>query len=50
MYTIGEIGAHKVVATKLSAFGNTLQATTAAGSVTTRLLGLYTFVKYNYVI
>lgn len=36
---MGNIGEHRVVATKLSAIGHTREAMIAAGSITTRLLG-----------
>ena len=39
VYTLGNIGSHRVVATKLPAVGNSRSAMIAAGSTTTRLLG-----------
>lgn len=39
VYTLGNIGQHRVVATKLPAVGNSRSAMIAAGNTTTRLLG-----------
>lgn len=39
MYTLGNIGAHRIVCTKLPSVGHTREAMTAAGNTTTRLLG-----------
>lgn len=39
VYTLGNIGPHRVVATKLPAVGNSRSAMIAAGNTTTRLLG-----------
>lgn len=47
MYTLGNIGAHRIVCTKLPTVGHTREAMTAAGNTTTRLLG--TFQKVDYV-
>ncbi|XP_043274374.1 uncharacterized protein [Venturia canescens] len=47
VYTLGNIGAHRIVCTKLPTVGHTREATTAAGNTTTRLLG--TFQKVDYV-
>ncbi|XP_030755765.1 uncharacterized protein LOC115882072 isoform X2 [Sitophilus oryzae] len=47
VYTLGNIGAHRVVSTKLPTVGHTREAMTAAGNTTTRLLG--TFQKVDYV-
>lgn len=47
VYTLGCIGAHRVVCTKLPSVGHTREAMTAAGNTTTRLLG--TFQKVDYV-
>ncbi|XP_039749383.1 uncharacterized protein LOC120626142 isoform X1 [Pararge aegeria] len=47
VYTLGTIGAHRVVTTKLPSVGRTREAMTAAGNTTTRLLG--TFQKVDYV-
>uniref|UniRef100_A0A6M2DFC6 Winged helix-turn-helix domain-containing protein n=1 Tax=Xenopsylla cheopis TaxID=163159 RepID=A0A6M2DFC6_XENCH len=48
VYTLGNIGRHRIVSTKLPAVGHTREALTAAGNTTTRLLG--TFQKVEYVI
>lgn len=47
VYTLGNIGAHRIVTTKLPTIGSTREATTASGNTTTRLLG--TFQKVDYV-
>ncbi|KAJ1527820.1 hypothetical protein ONE63_007765 [Megalurothrips usitatus] len=47
VYTLGNIGAHRIVSTKLPSVGHTREAMTAAGNTTTRLLG--TFQKVDYV-
>lgn len=47
VYTLGCVGAHRVVCTKLPSVGHTREAMTAAGNTTTRLLG--TFQKVDYV-
>ncbi|XP_065156923.1 uncharacterized protein [Atheta coriaria] len=47
VYTMGNIGAHRIVCTKLPSVGHTREAMTAAGNTTTRLLG--TFQKVDYV-
>ncbi|CAN7981345.1 unnamed protein product [Ixodes pacificus] len=47
VYTLGNIGAHRVVSTKLPAVGHSRCAIIAAGNTTTRLLG--TFQKVDYV-
>lgn len=39
VYTIGNIGPHKVISTKLPMVGRELQAKISSGSITTRLLG-----------
>ncbi|KAK3919649.1 50S ribosomal protein L9 [Frankliniella fusca] len=39
VYTLGNIGAHRIVSTKLPSVGHTREAMTAAGNTTTRLLG-----------
>lgn len=45
MYTLGNIGRHKIVSTKLPAVGHTREALTAAGNTTTRLLGTFQKVR-----
>lgn len=47
IYTLGNIGAHRVVCTKLPTVGHDRSASIAAGSTTTRLLG--TFQKVDHV-
>ncbi|XP_033225188.1 uncharacterized protein LOC117178070 [Belonocnema kinseyi] len=47
VYTLGNIGAHRIVCTKLPTIGHTREAMTAAGNTTTRLLG--TFQKVDFV-
>jgi len=47
VYTLGNIGSHRVVSTKLPTLGYTREAMTSAGNTTTRLLG--TFQKVDYV-
>lgn len=47
VYTLGNIGAHRIVCTKLPSVGHTREAMTAAGNTTTRMLG--TFQKVDYV-
>lgn len=47
VYTLGNIGAHRIVCTKLPSVGHTREAMTAAGNTTTRLLG--TFQKVDFV-
>lgn len=41
VYTLGTIGNHRVVTTKLPSVGRTREAMTAAGNTTTRLLGIF---------
>lgn len=48
MYTLGNIGAHRVVSTKLPTVGHSREAMTAAGNTTTRLLG--TFQRVDFVL
>lgn len=48
VYTLGNMGAHRIVCTKLPTVGHTREAMTAAGNTTTRLLG--TFQKVDNVI
>ncbi|XP_055538055.1 uncharacterized protein LOC129725766 isoform X6 [Wyeomyia smithii] len=48
VYTLGNIGAHRIVSTKLPSVGSSREAMTAAGNTTTRLLG--TFQKVDYVL
>lgn len=46
VYTIGSIGPHRVVVTKLSMLGDSREATTSAGSITTRLLGNFQQIEH----
>ena len=41
VYTIGYIGQHKVVSTKLPAVGRQMAAQISSGNTTTRLLGMF---------
>ncbi|GMT19564.1 hypothetical protein PFISCL1PPCAC_10861, partial [Pristionchus fissidentatus] len=50
VYTIGRIGHHKVVATKLALIGDSREATTSAGSITTRLLGNFQHIQHVLVV
>lgn len=48
VYTLGNIGHHRIVCTKLPSVGHTREAMTAAGNTTTRLLG--TFQNVDHII
>ncbi|XP_048479237.1 uncharacterized protein LOC105384482 isoform X2 [Plutella xylostella] len=50
VYTLGTIGAHRVVSTKLPSVGRSREATTAAGNTTTRLLGIFQKVEYVFLV
>ncbi|CAH1973016.1 unnamed protein product [Acanthoscelides obtectus] len=50
VYTLGTIGAHRIVSTKLPAVGHTREATTAAGNTTTRLLGTFQKVEHVFLV
>ncbi|XP_076366742.1 uncharacterized protein LOC143255252 isoform X2 [Tachypleus tridentatus] len=50
LYTLGNIGAHRVVATKLPAVGHHRGAMIAAGNTTTRLLGSFQKVEYVFLV
>ncbi|KAI1713008.1 hypothetical protein Ddc_12100 [Ditylenchus destructor] len=50
VYTIGYIGEHRVVATKLAMIGDSREATTSAGSITTRLLGSFQHVEHVIIV
>ncbi|XP_041970449.1 uncharacterized protein LOC121726881 isoform X2 [Aricia agestis] len=50
VYTLGTIGAHRVVTTKLPSVGRTREAMTAAGNTTTRLLGIFQKVEYVFLV
>ncbi|CAJ0941339.1 unnamed protein product, partial [Mesorhabditis belari] len=49
-YTIGTIGRHRVVATKLAVVGDSREATTSSGSITTRLLGNFQHIEHVFVV
>ncbi|XP_017482388.1 PREDICTED: uncharacterized protein LOC108371348 isoform X2 [Rhagoletis zephyria] len=50
VYTLGNIGAHRIVSTKLPSAGSTREAMTATGNTTTRLLGTFQKVDYVFVV
>ncbi|CAL4068913.1 unnamed protein product [Meganyctiphanes norvegica] len=50
VYTIGNIGAHRVVCTKLPQVGHDRSASIAAGNTTTRLLGTFQKVEYVFLV
>ncbi|WKY03016.1 hypothetical protein Q1695_016367 [Nippostrongylus brasiliensis] len=50
VYTMGRIGQHRVVATKLASIGDSREATTSAGSITTRLLGNFQNIEHVFVV
>lgn len=50
IYTLGNIGAHRVVCTKLPTVGHTREAMIAAGSTTTRLLGTFQAVEFVILV
>ncbi|OWR44405.1 hypothetical protein KGM_211289 [Danaus plexippus plexippus] len=50
VYTLGTIGSHRVVTTKLPSVGRTREAMTAAGNSTTRLLGIFQKVEYVLLV
>lgn len=50
VYTLGNIGNHRVVSTKLPAVGHSRGAIIAAGNTTTRLLGTFQKVEYVFLI
>lgn len=47
---MGNIGAHRIVTTKLPTIGSTREATTASGNTTTRLLGTFQKVDYVFIV
>jgi len=49
VYTIGKMGKHSVVCTKLPALGLSREARTAAGNAITRLLGTFQKVEHVFV-
>lgn len=50
VYTLGNIGDHRVVSTKLTTIGHSMGALIAAGSVTTRLLGTFPEIEYVFLV
>ncbi|CAI4231226.1 unnamed protein product [Auanema sp. JU1783] len=50
VYTIGRIGPHNVVATKLALIGDSREAITSAGSITTRLLGNFQKIEHVFIV
>jgi len=50
VYTIGFIGPHKVVSTKLPAVGRQMAAQISSGNTTTRLLGASHYVSVTVVL
>lgn len=50
IYTLGWVGPHRVVATKLAVIGDSREATTSAGSITTRLLGNFQNIEHVFVV
>ena len=50
VYTVGKIGPHKTVSTKLSRIGHGQGAMVAAGNTVTRLLGEYTHIYHRQEI
>jgi len=50
VYTLGNIGPHRIVCTKLPSVGHTREAMTAAGNTTTRLLGTFQKVEYVFLV
>lgn len=50
VYTLGNIGAHRIVSTKLPSVGSTREAMTAAGNTMTRLLGTFQKIDYVFIV
>ncbi|XP_014676779.1 PREDICTED: uncharacterized protein LOC106816671 [Priapulus caudatus] len=50
VYTLGDIGEHRVVSTKLPAVGHTRSAMIAGGNTTTRLLGTFQKIQYVFLV
>ena len=44
MYTIGNVGPHRVVSTKLPQIGRQMAAQISSGNTTTRLLGIHEII------
>eukprot|EP00090_Calanus_glacialis_P045143 TRINITY_DN8213_c0_g1_i2.p1 TRINITY_DN8213_c0_g1~~TRINITY_DN8213_c0_g1_i2.p1 ORF type:complete len:565 (+),score=205.78 TRINITY_DN8213_c0_g1_i2:81-1775(+) len=49
-YTVGDIGSHRCVVTKLPMTGHSREASIASGSSTTRLLGTFQAVEYVFIV
>lgn len=50
VYTLGNIGDHRVVSTKLTSIGHSRGALIAAGNTTTRLLGTFPELEYIFLV
>lgn len=50
MYTLGNIGAHRIVSTKLPSVGSSREASIAAGNTCTRLLGTFQKVDFVFIV
>lgn len=50
VYTLGNIGAHRIVSTKLPSIGITREASIAAGNTCTRLLGTFQKVDFVFIV
>lgn len=50
VYTLGNIGDHRVVSTKLTSIGHSRGALIAAGNATTRLLGTFPELEYIFLV
>jgi len=50
VYTLGNIGDHRVVSTKLTSVGHSRGALIAAGNATTRLLGTFSDIEYVFLV
>ena len=50
VYTLGNIGDHRVVSTKLTSIGHSRGASIAAGNATTRLLGTFPEIEYVFLV
>uniref|UniRef100_A0A8D8ZKE6 Winged helix-turn-helix domain-containing protein n=1 Tax=Cacopsylla melanoneura TaxID=428564 RepID=A0A8D8ZKE6_9HEMI len=50
VYTLGNMGPHRIVCTKLPTIGHTREAMTAAGNTITRLLGTFQDVDHVFLV
>lgn len=50
VYTIGNIGPHRVVSTKLPQIGRQMAAQISSGNTTTRLLGIFNDVEHVFLV